>query len=98
MMRNDSVKRKGESRFSYLRMVYRMRKEGTAAYAGNRRQKIYGLLSCSSGKRMNKENRVFFRSKSEAEAAGYRPCGYCLNLAYGVWKSTQGSPYVKDQV
>ena len=30
---------------------------------GNKQLKIYGTLSCKSGKRMKKENRVFFRSE-----------------------------------
>jgi hypothetical protein len=31
--------------------------------AGNEQLKIYGLLFCTSGKRMKKENRVFFESE-----------------------------------
>ncbi len=52
---------------------------------GNARLKIYGLLKCSSGKRMKKENRVFFRSVEEALQHGYRPCGHCLKTAYKQW-------------
>jgi hypothetical protein len=52
---------------------------------GNARLKIYGLLKCRSGKRMKKENRVFFRSVDEALQHGYRPCGHCLNTAYKQW-------------
>jgi methylphosphotriester-DNA--protein-cysteine methyltransferase len=54
--------------------------------AGNQRLKIYGTLACSSGKRMKKENRIFFKSEEEAIQAGYRPCGHCLNEKYLVWK------------
>ena len=57
--------------------------------AGNRSVKIYGLLTCSSGKRMLKSNRVFFISKQEAINHGYRPCGSCLNHYYREWKQTQ---------
>jgi methylphosphotriester-DNA--protein-cysteine methyltransferase len=53
--------------------------------AGNARLKIYGLLKCRSGKRMKKENRVFFRSVEEALQHGYRPCGHCLKTAYKQW-------------
>ena len=53
--------------------------------AGNVRLKIYGLLKCRSGKRMKKENRVFFRSVDEALQHGYRPCGHCLKIAYKQW-------------
>ncbi|KRT15728.1 metal-binding protein [Pedobacter ginsenosidimutans] len=52
---------------------------------GNARLKIYGLLKCTSGKRMKKENRVFFRSVDEALQHGYRPCGHCLKTAYKQW-------------
>ncbi|TCD29063.1 metal-binding protein [Pedobacter psychrodurus] len=52
---------------------------------GNARLKIYGLLKCRSGKRMKKENRVFFHSMEEALQHGYRPCGHCLKIAYKQW-------------
>ena len=50
--------------------------------AGNRRLKIYGTLSCRSGKKMKKENRVFFINEEEAIREGYRPCGHCMKQAY----------------
>lgn len=53
---------------------------------GNRRLKLYGTLNCNSGKRMKRENRVFFRSEKEAIASGYRPCGHCLKLKFKEWK------------
>jgi hypothetical protein len=45
---------------------------------GNARLKIYGTLSCASGKRMKKENRVFFKSEEEAISNGFRPCKICM--------------------
>ncbi|GGG96281.1 Ada metal-binding domain-containing protein [Pedobacter zeae] len=54
-------------------------------FGGNARLKIFGLLTCRSGKRMKKENRVFFRSVEEALQHGYRPCGHCLKTAYQQW-------------
>ncbi|MBO9673634.1 MAG: metal-binding protein [Sphingobacteriaceae bacterium] len=54
-------------------------------FGGNARLKIYGRLTCRSGKRMKKENRVFFRSEEEALQQGYRPCGHCLKTAYQQW-------------
>ncbi|MEK6781985.1 MAG: Ada metal-binding domain-containing protein [Bacteroidota bacterium] len=54
--------------------------------AGNTRLKIYGLLTCSSGKRMKKENRVFFKNESDAIQLGFRPCGNCLPGQYQKWK------------
>lgn len=53
--------------------------------AGNRKLKIYGTLSCGSGKRMKRQNRVFFVSEKEAIEAGYRPCGHCMRKKYQVW-------------
>ena len=53
--------------------------------AGNSRLKIYGTLHCKSGKRMNKENRVFFKSERNALIAGFRPCGNCLKEEYRKW-------------
>jgi methylphosphotriester-DNA--protein-cysteine methyltransferase len=57
------------------------------AFAGNQKLKIYGTLSCSSGKRMKMENRVFFVDAAEAVALGYRPCGHCMRNAYQQWKT-----------
>ena len=52
---------------------------------GNRKLKIFGLLCCRSGKRMKRENRVFFEREQEALQAGYRPCGHCMQEAYRKW-------------
>jgi methylphosphotriester-DNA--protein-cysteine methyltransferase len=54
---------------------------------GNRRLRIYGVLSCASGKKMKKENRVFFASEAEALDNGYRPCAHCMRAAYQNWKN-----------
>jgi methylphosphotriester-DNA--protein-cysteine methyltransferase len=54
--------------------------------AGNRKPKIYGLLSCRSGKRMKKVNRIFFVSEQAAIAIGYRPCAHCMHDSYHEWK------------
>lgn len=54
---------------------------------GNKKLKIYGWLHCQSGKRMKKENRVFFTGESEALQNGYRPCGHCMREKYQQWKS-----------
>jgi len=55
-------------------------------FAGNARLKIYGTLHCASGKRIKKENRVFFVSEKEAIQTGFRPCGHCMRDAYLKWK------------
>jgi len=59
--------------------------QGEIKFAGNRRLKIYGLLTCSSGKRMKMENRVFFKSAMEARQLGFRPCGRCMIKNYRIW-------------
>lgn len=56
-------------------------------FGGNRKLKIYGTLSCASGKRMKRENRVFFSSEQEAQQNNYRPCGHCMKDEYKKWKS-----------
>jgi methylphosphotriester-DNA--protein-cysteine methyltransferase len=61
-------------------------KSGAITLAGNARLKIYGLLNCSSGKRMLQRNRVFFANGKEAIQSGYRPCGSCLSNQYKAWK------------
>jgi len=35
-------------------------------------------------------HRVFFLTEEHARAAGYRPCGVCLPVAYASWKAQQG--------
>lgn len=56
-------------------------------FAGNRHLKIFGRLTCKSGKRMKKSNRVFFASKAEAIALGFRPCGHCMKKDFYEWKA-----------
>ena len=60
-------------------------RQGTIFLAGNSRLKIYGTLKCRSGKRMKRENRVFFESANETKAEGYRPCGHCMRGEYKEW-------------
>lgn len=57
---------------------------------GNKKLKIYGTLHCLSGKRMKRENRIFFVSEEEAREAGYRPCGHCMKQEYQHWKHRHG--------
>jgi methylphosphotriester-DNA--protein-cysteine methyltransferase len=66
-------------------------REKTIHFGGNRKLKIYGLLHCKTGKRMKRENRVFFSSMAEATTHHYRPCGNCMRGAYKKWKD--GSVY-----
>jgi hypothetical protein len=65
-------------------------RRGAITLAGHRRGRIYGRLDCPSGRRMRREQRVFFADEAEALALGYRPCGRCLPLAYRAWRSEAG--------
>ena len=62
-------------------------RSGQVRFAGNNPLKIYGLLSCASGRRMKRANRVFFATETEARTKGFRPCGHCLKDAYRAWKA-----------
>jgi methylphosphotriester-DNA--protein-cysteine methyltransferase len=62
-------------------------KQRKIRFGGNLKLKIYGTLSCASGKRMKRENRVFFLSENEAIEKGFRPCGYCMKEKYQKWKN-----------
>ncbi|WP_428668568.1 Ada metal-binding domain-containing protein [Runella sp.] len=67
-------------------MLSTLIKNGEIRLGGNRALKIYGKLTCSSGKRLKIENRVFFKNAGEALQHGYRPCGHCMRQEYKVWK------------
>jgi methylphosphotriester-DNA--protein-cysteine methyltransferase len=58
-------------------------------FGGNKRLKIYGKLNCGQGKRMKKQNRVFFKNETEARSNGFRPCGHCMKNAYIKWKKNK---------
>ena len=62
-------------------------KNAEICFGGNQKLKIYGTLKCASGKRMKRENRVFFYSEEEAEKNGFRPCGHCMKTEYQKWKN-----------
>ena len=61
-------------------------RRGALTLAGHRGRRIYGRLDCASGRRMRREQRVFFADEAEALALGYRPCGHCLPSAYRAWR------------
>lgn len=56
---------------------------------GNRRRKIYGRLDCRSAigslPTGYAKHRVFFADEATAIAAGYRPCGTCMQDEYRTW-------------
>ena len=67
--------------------ILRLIRQKVISMGGHKNLKIYGTLKCKSGKRMKKENRVFFLSEKEAMEQGYRPCGNCMNYQYKKWKN-----------
>ncbi len=51
---------------------------------GCRNTRIYCLPDCPAGRRTKPENRVYFRSREEAWASGYRACKVCKpDILYG---------------
>jgi len=58
-------------------------KQKKICLGGNIKLKIYGKLNCKSGKRMKRENRVFFHSETEAIELGFRSCRRCLKMKNG---------------
>jgi methylphosphotriester-DNA--protein-cysteine methyltransferase len=78
----------GETPFKRTRQLKILIDKSEVQVAGNSKLKIYGKLNCSSGKRMKTENRVFFRSETEAKSMGYRPCGHCMHEDYLLWKAS----------
>ncbi|MDB4923966.1 Ada metal-binding domain-containing protein [Mucilaginibacter sp.] len=81
----------GDSSFACLRALQPLIAKGEIKLAGYKEAKIYGKLTCGSGKRMKPENRVFFCDEQEALAAGYRPCGNCMRAQYKLWKLKNGT-------
>lgn len=77
----------GNSPYAQLKKLAELRINGDIKLAGHKKLKIYGLLTCPSGKRMKIENRVFFQSATEAVNLGYRPCARCLLRDYQNWKN-----------
>lgn len=69
-------------------LLFTLIHQGKIKIAGYQKNKIYGLLGCKAGKRMNKANRVFFLNDQEAIDQGYRPCGACLPKQYKLWKAS----------
>jgi hypothetical protein len=53
-------------------------KEG--AYVGSKNGDKYHLPWCSGALRIKEENKVWFRTKEEAEASGYSPASNCKGI------------------
>lgn len=50
------------------------------AYVASKTGSVYHLPWCSGAKRIKEENKVWFATVQEAEAAGYRPASNCKGL------------------
>ncbi|PWT72567.1 MAG: metal-binding protein [Bacteroidetes bacterium] len=74
------------SDFKGRKYLQQLIKQGKIRLAGNAKLKIYGRLDCKSGRRMLRENRVFFRDEEEAMELDFRPCAHCLDDRYQWWK------------
>jgi methylphosphotriester-DNA--protein-cysteine methyltransferase len=70
-------------------LIHTLIRSKKVQWGGHKKFKIYGLLSCASGKRMKKLHRVFFGTEQEATQLGYRPCGNCLRVKYQRWKNNR---------
>lgn len=54
--------------------------EGPKVYMASKSGTKYYLPTCGTAKRIKEENRVWFSTKDEAEAAGYAPAANCPGL------------------
>ena len=53
---------------------------GGGAYVASKNGAKYYLSTCSGAKRINEENKVWFATVAEAQAAGYTPAANCPGL------------------
>ncbi len=81
MMEHDAINRQ---------LIHTLIRSKKIQWAGHKKLKVYGLLSCASGKRMKSMHRVFFETEQQATQLGYRPCGNCLRAKYLAWKNNTG--------
>ena len=77
--------------FTRLRTLQSLIAKGEITMGGYIKRKIYGTLTCKSGKRMKPENQVFFKDEQEALHEGYRPCGHCMYEQFKLWKLNNGT-------
>jgi len=50
----------------------------TYKYIWNKKTKIYHKINCRYVKLIKKSNRVYFKTKLQAQKAGYKPCKVCI--------------------
>ncbi len=51
--------------------------QAVKSFCGNKNSKIYHSLGCTYSKNMKDENKVYFSTKDECIANGYKPCSRC---------------------
>lgn len=49
----------------------------TYPYVASKNSKVYHMIECGQAANILKSNRVYFSTRSAAEASGRRPCSYC---------------------
>jgi hypothetical protein len=54
--------------------------EAEILYVGSKNSNKYHLPWCSGAQRIAEANKVYFKSKAEAEAAGYTPAANCKGI------------------
>ena len=54
--------------------------EGSGTYMASKNGTKYYLPTCGSAKRIKPENRIWFATKADAEAAGYGPAANCPGI------------------
>lgn len=52
----------------------------TTYYVGSKNGQVYHLPYCSGAKRITETNKIIFKTKIEAEQAGYRPASNCKGI------------------
>lgn len=55
-------------------------KSNESLYVGSKSGDKYHLVSCPGAKKIKEANKVFFKTVSEAESAGYKPAANCPGL------------------
>jgi methylphosphotriester-DNA--protein-cysteine methyltransferase len=81
----------GPTTFTRLRTLQSLIAKGEITMGGYAKGKIYGTITCKSGKRIKPENQVFFKNEQEALHEGYRPCGHCMHEQFKLWKLNNGT-------
>lgn len=79
-----------------MKKLYKILKDGEMVeseipgfYAGWKVGRIFGKLNCWSGRRMFRNNRVFFHTLEDAVREGYRPCKHCKPMSESDFVSVQ---------